>query len=358
MNKKLVVIGALAVVAGVGMWFWWEHSKLHPSTDDAYLTADIVTVAPQIGGRVVQVDVVENQRVAAGDPLFTIDDTEAQAAVASAQAKLDLAMQGSGVTGADIIQAEARLAGARAGQSNAQLTYDRQDTLFRKGDVAKAARDQAEAQLDQAKAEVAAAEASLKAAQDQHGSSGADNAQVRAAQADLDREKISLGYTRVTAPATGWISNLTLRPGQITAAGQGLFSLVEDDGWWISANFKETDLDRIRQGQPATIEIDMYPGLKLKGHVQSIGAGSGASFSLLPPENASGNWVKVTQRFPVRVVLDEKPTDPAFQLRTGASSTVTVDTTQPGSQPNSQANSQPGAPSPSASASPAVSKTE
>ncbi|AGT11152.1 HlyD family secretion protein [Paracoccus aminophilus] len=330
MNKKLIIIGAVAVAAGVGMWFWWQHSKLHPSTDDAYLTADMITISPQIGGRVLLVDVTENQRVTAGDALFTIDDTPVQAAVSAAQAKLDIALQGSGVTGADISQAEARLAGARAGLSNAQLTYDRQVTLFRKGDVAKAARDLAQAQLDQAAAEVKAAEAALKAAQDQHGSSGDENAQVRAAQAALDQEKISLGYTRVTAPASGWVSNLTLRPGQVVDTGQGLFTLVEDSSWWIVANFKETDLDRIRPGQPASIEIDMYPGLKLKGHVESIGAGSGSSFSILPPENASGNWVKVTQRFPVRVRLDEVPTDPAFQLRTGASTTVTVDTTQSG----------------------------
>lgn len=326
MNKKLVIIGAAAVLVGAGMWMWWQHSRIHPSTDDAYLTADIVTIKPQLTGRVLQVDVIENQRVNLGDPLFSVDDTEAQAQVAAAQARLDLALQGSGVTGADISQAEARLAGARAGQSNAQLTYDRQATLFRKGDVAQAARDQAEAMLDQAKADVAAAEAALKAAQDQHGRSGADNAQVRAAQAELDGAKITLGYARVTAPATGWVSNLTLRPGQVVTAGQALFSLVEDDSWWISANFKETDLARVRPEQPASVTIDMYPGLTLKGHVASIGAGSGASFSLLPPENASGNWVKVTQRFPVRIVLDERPGDAAMQLRSGASTVVTVDT--------------------------------
>ena len=331
MNRKLVVIGALAIVAGVGMWFWWRHSALHPSTDDAYLTANIVTVVPQIGGKVVQVDVIENQRIAAGDALFTIEDTEMQAAVAAAQARLDIAMQGTGVSDADISQAEARLAAARANQSNAQLTYDRQGALFAKGDVARAALDQAQAQLDVTIAEVAAAEASLKAARDQHGSSGADNAQVRAAQAELDQAKLSLGYARVIAPTSGWAANITLRPGQVVSDGQQLFSIVEDNGWWIEANFKETDLDRIRPGQPATVSIDMYPNLRLKGHVDSIGAGSGASFSLLPSENASGNWVKVTQRFPVRVALDEVPSDPALQLRTGASTTVTVDTT--GGQP-------------------------
>lgn len=326
MNKKLVVIGALAVAAGVGMWFWWQHSARYPSTDDAYLTANIVTVVPQIGGRVVLVDVTENQHLAAGDALFTIDDTEAQAQLAAAQAQLDIAMQGSGASQSGVAQAEAQLASARAAQSNAQLSYDRQATLFAKGDVAKAARDQAQTALDQAVAGTAAAEAALKAAQDQFGQGGRDNAAVRAAQAQLDQAKLALSYTRVTAPATGWASNISLRPGQVVGAGQSLFSLVEDDGWWVEANFKETDLDRIRPGQPAVIRIDMYPGLKLKGHVDSIGAGSGSSFSLLPAENASGNWVKVTQRFPVRVVLDEKPTDPALQLRTGASTTVTVDT--------------------------------
>lgn len=326
MNRKLIIIGSLAAVAAVGLWFYWQHSTRYPSTDDAYLTANVVTVVPQIGGRVQQVDVIENQAVEAGQALFTINDTDPQAQVAAAQAQLDIAMQGSGASSAAVSQAEAQLAGARAASSNAQLIYDRQAALFAKGDVAQAARDQAQTMLDQAAAQVAGAEAALKAAQDQFGQSGVDNAQVRAAQAALDQAKIALDYTRVTAPTAGWISNITLRPGQVVADGQPLFSIVEDAGWWIEANFKETDLDRIRPGQPATVSIDMYPGLKLKGHVASIGAGSGASFSLLPPENASGNWVKVTQRFAVRVALDEKPTDPALQLRTGASTTVVVDT--------------------------------
>lgn len=326
MNRKLLILGVLAAVAGTGMYFWWQHSQFYPSTDDAYLTAEIINIAPQIGGRVKQVDVIENQLVAVGDPLFSIDDTQLQATVSAAQARLDIAMQGTGAGGADVARAEAELVGARAAQSNAQLNFDRQATLFRKGDVAKAAHDLAQVQLDQAKAQVAAAEASLRATQEQLGAQGVNNAQVREAQAALDEAKIQLSYARVVAPAPGWVSNLTLRPGQVVAENQVLFALVEDAKWWIVANFKETDLDRIRPDQPATIEIDMYPGLKLKGHVESIGAGSGASFSLLPPENASGNWVKVTQRFPVRAVLDERPTDPAIQLRTGASSVVTVDT--------------------------------
>lgn len=320
------ILPVLVLIIAVGFWWWWRHQALYPSTDDAYLSADIVTIVPQIGGRVTQLDVVENQRVAAGDPLFSLDDTDAQAAVAAAQAQLDLATQGSGVTSADIAQAEANLVSARAVQSNAQLDFDRQDTLFRRGDVAQALRDQAQTTLDQAIAQVSAAEAALQAARDQHGASGTDNASVRAAQAALDQAQISLSYARVTAPANGWIANLTLRPGQVVSDGQGLFSVVEDGQWWVDANFKETDLHRIRPGQPATIKIDMYPGVTLKGHVDSIGAGSGASFSLLPAENASGNWVKVTQRFAVRIALDEAPTDPAMQLRTGASTTVSVDT--------------------------------
>lgn len=134
-------------------------------------------------------------------------------------------------------------------------------------------------------------------------------------------------HATIIAPTRGWVANISLRPGQVVGVGQPLFSLVEDGEWWVDGNFKETDLARIRPGQPVSLTIDMYPGTKVNGSVESIGAGSGAVFSLLPAQNASGNWVKITQRFPVRIRLSDKPKDPALQLRVGASVTVTINTT-------------------------------
>jgi membrane fusion protein (multidrug efflux system) len=150
--------------------------------------------------------------------------------------------------------------------------------------------------------------------------------QLRGAAAQLDKATHDRVRTHVTAPAGGWVTNISVRPGNVVQAGTPAFAVVEDGNWWVDANFKETDLGRIKPGQPATIRLDMYPGTTFEGIVESISAGSGASFSVLPPENATGNWVKVTQRFPVRVKITSQP-DPDKPLRMGASATVKVDTT-------------------------------
>jgi membrane fusion protein (multidrug efflux system) len=151
--------------------------------------------------------------------------------------------------------------------------------------------------------------------------------QLRAASAQLDKTTHDRARTHVTAPANGWVSNATLRPGTVVQAGTPAFAVIEDGQWWVDANFKETDLARIKPGQKATIRLDMYPGTTLDGVVESISAGSGATFSVLPPENATGNWVKVTQRFPVRIKITSSPA-PDKPLRMGASATVTIDTTE------------------------------
>jgi membrane fusion protein (multidrug efflux system) len=197
--------------------------------------------------------------------------------------------------------------------------------LFERGDAAQARLDDAQSSRDQARARVSQAAAALAAARKQAGTPGTDNATVRAAQAALQQARIALAHATITAPVAGWVANLSLRPGDVVSPGQPLFSLVEDGPWWVDANFRETDLARIRPGQPVSVVVDMYPGLTMQGEVTVIGAGAGAVFSLLPPQNATGNWVKVTQRFPIRIALTP-PDDPAMQLRVGASATATVDT--------------------------------
>jgi membrane fusion protein (multidrug efflux system) len=151
--------------------------------------------------------------------------------------------------------------------------------------------------------------------------------QLRSAAAGLDKATHDRVQTHVTAPAGGWVTNASLRPGAIVQAGTPAFAIVEDGDWWVDANFKETDLGRIKPGQKASIRLDMYPGLTLDGVVESISAGSGATFSVLPPENATGNWVKVTQRFPIRIKITSAPS-PDKPLRLGSSATVTIDTTE------------------------------
>ncbi|WP_417310417.1 HlyD family secretion protein [Devosia sp.] len=328
LNGKAIALAVVVVAAGAGLWWWWQLQSAYPSTDDAYVRANLLTIAPQVGGQISSVAVTENMHVQKGDTLFQIDTVSLQAALDSAQAQLDTATQSVRASQTDLGTAQASVVAATANLKNLQGELDRTQKLFDSGDVTKAALDQATAQRDQAAAQQKSAQAALSAMQDQAGAAGADNPSVRAAAAALTIAKANLAHATVTAPESGWISNLSLRPGQIVAAGQALFSLVEDSAWWVDANFKETDLARIHVGQPATLSFDMYPGLKLKGSVVSLGAASGAVFSLLPAQNATGNWVKVTQRFPVRISLPQLPTDPDQQLRVGASAKAVVDTTQ------------------------------
>jgi len=194
----------------------------------------------------------------------------------------------------------------------------------KKGFYAHASGDDALRAVTVAKEAVIAAQNHLAEAKATLGKTGDQNAQIQMAQALLAQAKLNLQYTQVYSPTDGYLAKFNLQPGQTIAAYEGLFSLVKDHAWWVAANMKETDLMRIRPGQKALIHVDMYPSHVFHGVVKSISSGSGASFSLLPAENASGNWVKVTQRFSVRVMI----IDPSeqFPLRVGASCTVTIDT--------------------------------
>ena len=326
-NAKFIVMGAVIVAIAVGMGVLWRYNALHPSTDDAYIGANILTVSPQVTAQVTDVLIAENQRVSAGDVMVQLDQSTLSAAVQTAQAQLDQAVQAAGASGSNVQAAEGALASAEAQLTNAQASFERTDALFKDGDVSQASLDNARATRDSAQAARDSAQADLNAARQSLGETGDENAGVRAARGALEQAQIALSHATISAPIDGWIANLNLRPGDVVLPGQDLFSVVEDGRWWVDANFKETDIHRIRPGHPVSIAVDMYPGTELTGTVQSLGAGSGATFSLLPPQNATGNWVKVTQRFPVRIIIDTKPDDPALQLRVGASTTARVNTT-------------------------------
>ena len=323
---KFALLAVALLAAAGGLAWYWHRGTIYPSTDDAYVEANILTIAPQVMARVTRVNATEGARVAAGDVLVELDDSALKATVDAARAQLDLAIQSAGATASNVAAAEASLTAARAALDDADGTLTRTRALHAKGDVAQAALDSAQTARDRAAAGVGQAEAALQAARDQSGATGADNAAVRAARASLTQAEIALGHATITAPVAGWVANISLRPGDVVAPGEALFALVEDGRWWLAANFQETDLGRLRPGQPVAVSLDMYPGHSLTGRVDTIGAGSGAVFALLPPQNATGNWVKVTQRFPVQITLDP-PTDPALRLRVGASATATVDTT-------------------------------
>ena len=330
--KPLIFFLTLVVIAA-GFWWWWDKEKHYPSTQDAYLHANIVTIAPQIAGRVEQVAIEDNQRVEAGDLLFQLDTAMLETELNSAKAEYELAKQSVGASESQVLVAQANLVSAKASLTQAQVDYDRIVKLYSLKNASKADYDNTKTALDAANADLAAAQAQLQVAKTQAGVAGSANPTIRQALADLSAAQINLGYSRIAAPASGWLANVDLRPDTIVSAGQSLFSLVEDGDWWVEANFKETALGRVRAGQSATISIDMYSGKELAGVVDSIGAGSGAVFSLLPSENATGNWVKVTQRFPVRIKVKGKPDDDSLQLRVGASVKVTIDTTSLDEQP-------------------------
>jgi membrane fusion protein (multidrug efflux system) len=324
-----VLRGLILVVivgAAVGGTYFYIEGKRYPSTDDAYVQAHVVQIAAQVAGVITKVHVVNNQHVLADEPLFDIDPAPFAIAVEAAQAAFDEAAEAVGASGAGVKAAAARVREAEAMLATARREAARGRALKEAGSLSTSALDTRETTLKQSEATVEAALAELDRAQQQYGGSGKDNARLRTASAALRKAQLDLSYTEVRAPASGWISNMTLRDGALITMGRPLFALVEDKEWWVDAHFKETDITRLRPGQSAEIAIDMYPGVKLKGEVESISAGSGATFSLLPPENATGNWVKVTQRYTVRVkVLDRSP-NPGEPLRVGASSKTTIDT--------------------------------
>ncbi|OJY25508.1 MAG: hypothetical protein BGP11_06945 [Rhodobacterales bacterium 65-51] len=317
----------LALAGGAGAW--WFAGGRYESTENANLHQARVSIAPVIGGRVVDVAVSELQTVHKGDALFQVDPEPYRLALAQAEAALDGARVQVERLKAAYAQAVAQQKLARDDADFQQSELARQEALSRKGvsresdlDSARHAAKQAAEQASVAEVNVSAARAALGGAPD-----AATDAHptVRAALAELDRARYNLDQTTVLAPADGVIYQAaSFRPGAMVSAGQSVFALVETGDLWVEANFKETQLEGIGVGQEAEISFDMAPGRKFAGKVEAIGAGTGAEFSLLPAQNATGNWVKVTQRIPVRIRLDDPAA--AAGLSSGLSAEVTVDT--------------------------------
>lgn len=319
-KMKLIVALALVVALGGGLAYWWHYQSLYPATQDAFLRAHIVSISSQVTGEVASVDVHENELVRKGQVLFRIDAGRYRNAFDAAQAQERIAEDALNASTSEIAAARQSVASAQSTLDAATKALDRTRSLLANGNTTQATLDQQQAAEGQARAALDAARAQLTQAvstrQSRQDSLTAAKAQVATASLDL-------GHTVVRAPADGWVSNLSLRSGATVTEYQPLFALVESAHWWVEANFKETDLSRIRPGQSVNVTAALLPGVTLKGHVASVGFGSGSSFALLPAENSSGNWVKVTQRFPIRIALDK--TDAV--LRTGASVTARIDTT-------------------------------
>lgn len=319
----LALVGAIAI----GGYFWFQYRDLHPSTSDAYLSANTVYLSPQVEGQVAKVLVQSYQRVHKGQVLVHIDPSNFSLALAQSQAQLTLAKTQAISATADEKTARAQARDALNVKNFQEIDYKRVKSLSKKGLASQQQSDDSLYKLKEATAKYDAAESEINSAQARLQQAAA---QIEAAQVAINKAKLNLSYTEIKAPTDGVLGEVTVQPGQYVSVGEKLFPMVENDEFWVAANFKETDLLRIHPNQKAALQLDMYPGHSFEGTVESISPASGVAFSLIPSQNATGNWVKVTQRFPVRVHLNtEKLSDEWLQkLRIGASVDVTIDTTQ------------------------------
>jgi membrane fusion protein, multidrug efflux system len=327
-KRNLILwIAGPAVVLAIGAYFYITSGRF-VSTDNAYVHADSVNIAPQVGGRVTDVLVRENQAVKKGDILFRIDPEPLEITVAKAQASVD--------------SVHSLLDAARAGFRSAQATVKSSDEALRvneaqfkrmqelrgRGLIAQKDLDDAANNFANARGKRDSDFAALAKAEGLLGGlPSTPNEQLagyKLAQVQLAQAKLDLEHATVRAPMDGTIGKTNLQPGDYLAIGQAAMPLIATQHLWIDANFKETELTNVLIDQPATIEVDTYPGKKWKAHVSSISPASGAEFSLLPPQNATGNWVKIVQRIPVRLLIDDQGVGPI--LRAGMSANVEIDT--------------------------------
>ena len=321
-----LIIGGPVIVLLLVLFFWLTGGR-YIATDDAYLQAAKVDVSTNVPGRVVEVDVHDNQRVVFGQQLFRLDPRPLQTAAEEAQAQLGSAR--FTITGqqAAVGQRQADLAAAKSTLAYQTKELARQKVLTGAGMGSAAQLDAQQHNVDAAKAQLDAAQKGLDEALASLGGSltgnPSANPAVQSAQAAVDRAKLNLSYGVVNAAQPGTVTKVDqLQVGDYVAAAQPLFTLVADRVW-VEANFKEDQLAHMRVGQAATFKIDAYPGVTFHGHVDSLSPGTGSSFALLPAENATGNWVKVVQRLPVRIAIDDAPRD--IGLHAGLSVSVKVD---------------------------------
>ncbi|EHD0100146.1 HlyD family secretion protein [Vibrio vulnificus] len=319
---KTLFLAACAIASGA-MYLSWQYSDSHPSTEDAYVRAKILSVAPQVQGQVVTVEAKDFQAVNKGDLLLKIDARPYLLAVKQAKAAYQLAVQQHDVADKQVTEAVAGLDAARSNLTEAQLEYKRIDSLVARKLASAQDLDTAKNKLANAQASLEQTRASVEKAIANRGEEGAEAAVVQQAAAQLAQAELNLSYTDITSPVDGIAGEINTHVGSVVSVGQTLFPVIIKDSYWVRANFKETDLTHIKPGMEAEVVIDMYPDRVWKATVEELSPASGTSFSLMPPENATGNWVKIKQRFPVRLALNV-PKD-APQLRVGASTEVTVD---------------------------------
>jgi membrane fusion protein (multidrug efflux system) len=382
-RKRFFIIGGVVLVAIIALLYWW-HSTYYESTDDAQIDGNLVQISARIKGNIIKVGVSDNQQVQKGQVLVEIDPRDAQAALDQGEANLATAkanyeaalanvpitVRATGATlsgaGADVRAAlstiaqsekqldaaQAQVLSAEAQNTKAQLDLERYTPLVKRDVVSKQQFDAVVATASSMAAQLAQAKANLLGAQDQvrvandklatskanYNSAGngpnqvaaqrakadASAAQVQQAEAELEVDRLNLSYTKIVAPDAGIVNQKTAQVGQNVSAGQTVMTLIPVSGLWITANFKETQLDKMRAGQPVTIKVDAYGGREYHAKVTQIGGATGSMLSLFPAENATGNYVKVVQRIPVRLDFTDKNENKDHLLRPGMSVTPKV----------------------------------
>jgi membrane fusion protein, multidrug efflux system len=338
-KKPLIILAIVVIVLAIVAIVWWFMTRNQVSTDDAYTDGDAVTIAPKVSGYVVAMNFDDNRFVHKGDLLIRVDPRDYQAQVDQANASLGLAkaqLQSAQTQlevarvqyPAQLAQAQAQEQTARANLAQASAAYQRQRTVDVRAtsqqniDTATAQEKSAQANVAQARAQVRTASLVPQQIATVVANVEEKRQQVRQAEAQVETAELNLGYTELRAPADGWITKRNVQYGTFLQAGTSIFTLVTTRQW-VTANFKESQLDRMRPGDKVDIEVDAYPGMKLHGHVDSIQLGSGSRFSAFPAENATGNFVKIVQRVPVKIVIDDG-VQPGTSLPLGLSVVPTV----------------------------------
>ena len=334
-NKVLPIILGVILIGGIifGVKEYMYYSK-HVDTDDAQIDADISPVVARVGGYVDSIMFEENTRVTKGQELVKIDDRDykvkleqAKAAQTGASANVNVGESQIFTTAANSAASRAQMESAKARLDKVEKDYQRYANLIKDGSITQQQFDQAKSDLEVAQATYRASQDQYRAAQQQVNTTRSElkvtNTGVSQREVDIDYANLQLSYTRVIAPASGIASKKNVQLGQLVQAGQTLFNIVNENSLFITANFKETQLENIRNGQKVHVEVDAYPDMDIKGTVYNFSPATGAKFSLLPPDNATGNYVKVVQRVPVKIKLEGSKEDLA-KLRAGMSVNVSV----------------------------------
>jgi membrane fusion protein (multidrug efflux system) len=324
---RLILLIGIPVAAGLIALHFYAATGRYITTENAYVKARKVAISSEVSGRVVGVGVVENQRVKAGDLLVELDAAPFLQAKATALAERDVVLQEIGTRQAALRRARVDVDAANEMIRYAEVEYARQAKLSRTGSGRAALLDAALHEVESARQELRKAEEDVRELISTLGGKAnlraADHALVRQVQVKIDWADTQLGKTRVYAPANGVVARVSLEPGEYVTAGNPLFMVVESDDLWIEVNLKETQLTHLKPGMAATIILDAYPDYEWRAQVASISPATGAEFSLLPPQNASGNWVKVVQRLPIRLNIEAGPGAPT--IRAGMTATVSID---------------------------------